>query len=85
MSSELEMSPPAAPIASHGFHASGASPSGVGLWGVATFVVRGSADVLVTVRSMPSGSRIRACTNSAHGWPETARITSPAAMNMRFE
>ena len=55
------------------------------LWGVATLSIPASAVVEVTERLIPNGPKKSSRMTSCQSRPDTARSTSPAAMNIRFE
>lgn len=84
MSSTLELTEPAGPTFPASRQRTGRTVPSISACGTATFVCPSSARIVVLLRDIPSGAKIRARTNSSQLRPVTAGMTSPAARYMRF-
>ena len=79
----LELIDPAGPALSMSRYGTASnSPSGVFTWGVATLSSRPSGPISVVLRVMPRGRKMRVATKSSQLMPETASMTSPAAIQV---
>ena len=79
----LELIEPAGPALSMlRYGTARSSPSGVSTWGWATFSISASGPRRVTLRVIPRGSKMRRATKSSQVAPESASITSPAAIHV---